>query len=455
MHKLCSIKDVTPGSVIELPKQYQVKDGETAVLLGLEYASDKKHIYAQALRSVGEEFVEQSLSALDEDDQLTLVDDAVLQRSAIKSFVAQKIALPALGMSAGCDPEIFVTHADGSVFPAWEFMPSEEEAQKSKKEWLTTDLGSRWAVPSHVFDCPTQVPAYWDGVQAEFAPWAKSCLETLHFGTRSGLKAVLDFARAKDVGARLTLQNVVELPESVLKGADDQHIRFRCSQSLNVYNDPGDGIPDARAYKYRCAGGHIHIGFTRAFTAPGLEQIIRCLDGVLATIGVSLAAGIDNPERRHTYGRAGEFRLPQYGLEYRVLSNFWLAHPAIAMLVFEISRAAVRLAQSGLYNLCWVAEEQEIRDVINNCDVNGARKILNRNIAVLSGMLNGVWAANDRRPEVHVNKMKALALKTIFNGMDAAISDPLNIEKNWDLGNPEWKRYCRGENCNWELLAIK
>jgi Phage phiEco32-like COOH.NH2 ligase-type 2 len=462
--KLCSIKDLMPGSVIELPMEYSSKAGETAVILGLEYTSDKVNISSAMLKPAGNGFLTTQLAGMHEDTKLKLVNDLPLRKAAMNGFLTRKIKLPGLGMSSGCDPEIFVTRADGSVFPAWEFMPDEEEARLAAKQWLSKQWkygkdddgedklrsGGAWA-EVNTPTCPLRVPAYWDGAQAEFAPWAKSCLETLHYGTREGLKSVLAFARAKDASAKLTLQNVVELPDSVLKNAEGKFIQFRCSESLNIYNDPGDGIPNAREYKYRCAGGHIHIGFTRAFTAPGIEQIIRGLDGILGVAGVSLAAGIDNPERRHTYGRAGEFRLPAHGIEYRVLSNFWLSHPAISMLVFDLARAVVRLAESGLYNLCWVASDDEIREVINNCDVNGARKILSRNAAVISGLFSNMW---DYQTETHREKMKILAMKTLLNGMDAAIKDPLDVEKNWKIGDDDaWKWHCRGQNDSWRSLA--
>lgn len=460
--KYCTLKDISPGSTIELPKQYQSREHETAVVLGLEFNPIDRTIRTSFLRDT---MIQLDLPPLKEDTKLILSNDRTLQDASLKAFIANKLDLPYLGMSCGCDPEIFVIHGDGDVFPAWEFMPSEDEARKLAKEWLKQEWKGKYEGSDHLniadWDslqnniCPEKVPAYWDGAQAEFAPWAKSCLETLHFGTRVGLETVLQAARLKDPRAKLTLQNVIALPDEVLRNGKDKHIQFRCSRSYNVYNDPGDGVPNARQYKYRCAGGHIHIGYTRKFTAPGIEQIVRGLDGVLGIAGVSLAAGVDNPERRHTYGRAGEFRLPEHGMEYRVLSNFWLSHPALAMLVFELARGAVRLAESGLYNLCWVGDEKEIRDVINNCDVKGARAILHRNAAVLMGMLHWIWVPQDKRPEDVCSKMRILAMRTILNGMEAAIKDPYDIEGNWKLNNPEaWKVHCRGENDSWKSLSI-
>jgi len=457
MDKLCSLKDLIPGSVIRLPEGYRDRDDETAVVLGLEYASDKKRISTSLLRrSPTQDFVATSLPTMVDDSKLELVADLALQRAVSNAFNARKLSLPDVSMSMGCDPEVFCEHADGAIFPAWEYMPDEAIARKNVKEWAASKGFEEMIAKPESNVLVAEVPAYWDGAQAEFAPWAKGCLETLHCGTRAGLLSVLTKARAVDPKAKLTLRNVVELPEDVLKNADDKHIQFRCSESYNIYNDPGTRIQDARGYKYRCAGGHIHVGFSRAFTAPGIEQIVRGLDAVLGVIGVSLATGIDNPERRHTYGRAGEFRLPQHGLEYRVLSNFWLSHPAIAMLVFELARATVRLAESGLFNLCWQAEDRETREVINNCDVDEARKILLRNKDVINGMLHGIWTAKAGvRDEADLTKMRKLAKRAIIRGIGAVIADPFDIEGNWDLSGTTWKHHCQGQNHSWLSLARK
>jgi hypothetical protein len=462
MSKLCTLKELVPGSVIEIPEQYRGAQAELGVVLGLGYNKGTRDILPSFIRrGPMNELITTALPALHENTEFNVVEDKTFSTDVLGAFVAHKLALPELGMSAGCDPEIFVEHEDGSIFPAWEFMPDEASARSTSKEWMT-QLFPRFDVPDDTIrgynwqntidhSCPRKVPAYWDGAQAEFAPWAKSCLETLHYGTRVGLKAVLDFAKTKDPKAKLTLSNVIELPKKVLQETDDKYIRFRCSQSYNIYDDLGEGIPDAREYKYRCAGGHIHIGYQRTFTAPAIEQIVRGLDGVLGVIGVSLAAGIDNPERRRTYGRAGEFRLPSHGIEYRVLSNFWLSHPAIAMLVFDLTRAIVRFAESGLFNLCWIAKEEETREVINNCDVQGARNILARNKNVVAGLIQNLWSSQLLSKRA---TMQDHAMRTILNGIGVVIDNPYDIAANWVLNDDaKWKIHCRGEKHNWRSLC--
>jgi hypothetical protein len=442
MEKYCTLKDMVPGSVVKLP------DERLALIFGLEYSNAKDtDIFPTVLRVDGNTLIPTSLPSQPETTKFALSDSKILIQRVKQAFATHTLALPSMKPSMGCDPEIFVVHGDGTLFPAWEFLPSEEESNKKKLEWMlasneeTGHSNALWADEGNNNQIPQLVPSYWDGAQAEFAPWAKHCLETLHGSTKLGLHAVLAAARKIDPQAKLTVQNVFELPNTILKNADIQYIRFRCKPSYNVYGDLGGELPDGREYAFRCAGGHIHIGL-RKFTLPSIEQIIRALDGVLGVIGVSLAAGLDNPERRRTYGRAGEFRLPDYGIEYRVLSNFWLTHPAISMLVFELARVIIRFAESGLFRVCWLADEKETRDVINNCDVTGARKILERNTHVLAGLLSNLW-----QEKIGEAKMRKTALDTILNGMEVVVKDPTDVEGNWNLGKES--KYCQGQHESW------
>src|SRR5262249_21635736 len=154
-----------------------------------------------------------------------------------------------------------------------------------------------------------------------------------------------------------------------LMTADAKYVNFGCSPSINIYDDAPMGVADPRSYIYRFAGGHLHNGLGRLSDRTA-RRITVALDGILGVATVGMAEGIDNPIRRTVYGRAGEIRLPAHGIEYRVLSNFWLCHPAISMLVCEIFRLAIMMGMTDLYNQMWRADQNEVRRVINECDVN-------------------------------------------------------------------------------------
>lgn len=377
-----NIVDVEPGSLVKVPESLRASfpEEKEGVYVGGEYLNKVYHSIFR-LRKSGERV------------QAVASEVELLQR---KKFVHDISTFSAGVYYSGCDPEIFVFKGDGGVFPAREF------------------LGDKKTSPR----------IFYDGIQAEFCPVAGGCLEQMWGRILAGLVDVQRAAKIKDPKAKLTIQNAIKLSKDQLKTLSDEDLAFRCSTSLNVYEDFGD-LPDAREYPWRFAGGHIHVG-CRTKAAPVIRAIVKALDGVLGVAGVSLASTLDCTERRRMYGRAGEFRLPKHGLEYRVLSNFWLCHPLIFHLVFEVMRLAFNLGEQGLFPVVWEGKEEEIRDIINWCDVDGARKMLKKNEGVLRSLLvkKGRWT------DKQMDKM----IETLLNGVGVVVDKPEDIEGNWNLG---------------------
>lgn len=433
MSKLCTLKAMEPGSVVVLPEKLGLKD-KFGMVLGTEYTKvpDSEQVFAQVVTSSS--LAVHETSALADSEEWEIVQNEAITDAIRKSFEARQFSTPYVGLTMGSDPEVFAFGADGRVIPAWDYLPCEKEA-----------IG-------HLTSAGSRVPAYWDGVQAEFAPSASQCVQTHADTIRLGLMEVLRRARLVDLNAKLKVQNVVEVGDDILKGASDEHIAFRCTRSYNVYSDEVP-IPDARTYKYRCAGGHIHFGFANKFTAPCIEHIVRGLDGVLGIAGVSLAAGVDNPERRKAYGRAGEFRLPKHGLEYRVLSNFWLGHPAMTLMVLDLARQALAFAESGLYQVCWEAKPEQVQEIINSCNVVGARKLLAHNQHALHALFSKAWPIKHNRSAEDATKMRELAVKTLVEGPHVTFDDATDIETNWKLDGVGWEQFCFGKGDTWQSLT--
>jgi hypothetical protein len=319
----------------------------------------------------------------------------------------------------GTDPEIFVVDKQEEVIPAWTFL-------QSKKETTALSFnGSKYI--------------YWDGFQSEFSqPNGNNCLELLNLDIWFCLKKILECARVKVSEAKLSLKNVVDIPMPLMLSAEKKHVELGCAPSFNVYGDRGKRVADPRELLKRFAGGHLHYGLSQV-SKQGIDRIVRALDTILGVAGVSLAAEIDDPIRREYYGRAGEYRLPKHGLEYRVLSNFWLIHPAVAMLVNELFRVTIRLAQIGLHELTWKADEDEVRSVINNCDVEGARKMLVKNSKTLEALFYHTNFGGGAGSSILDASVES-AMFTVLNGLEALRTLPQDIEKNWrlDMETDKW-----------------
>lgn len=315
-----------------------------------------------------------------------------------------------LTCTIGADPELFVVDKDNAVVPAWSFL-------KGKKD------PNRYSVDEHKGE------VYWDGFQAEFTTPGLTCLMQMAVALRGGLKEV---NTRKPAGSRLSLASVLPVAPKTLATAEDEHVAFGCAPSKNLYNLKGN-TQDGRMVPYRFAGGHIHMGLDDD-QKKRIPEMVRGLDTILAVACVSLFASFDNPLRRKFYGQAGEYRTPHHGLEYRVLSNAWLAHPVVFHMVFDLARAVAGFVDEGHPLSLWNASEDETLKAIQDSDVDLARAILVRNRPMFTQLL---YTAN---PYYGRGPYSDFAWTTWAEGMEKLVSEPDNIEKNWGVGVGQyWK----------------
>jgi hypothetical protein len=100
-----------------------------------------------------------------------------------------------------------------------------------------------------------------------------------------------------------------------------------------------------------------------------MNGLVKIMDIVAGNTFVLIDRDKDNAVRRKKYGRAGEYRVKPYGLEYRVLSNFWLRHyvlwsfaSGLVRQALEIYRSDYRTEFLGLFN------QTAVRKAINEND---------------------------------------------------------------------------------------
>src|SRR5262249_35468363 len=154
--------------------------------------------------------------------------------------------------------------------------------------------------------------------------------------------------------------------------------------------------------------------------------------------------GLENPIRRQFYGRAGEYRLPRHGLEYRTLGNAWLYHPAWTQLLFETARRSLGLVMNGLAHHFQFDAEQA-KDIIDNYDFDGAKAFVAKHKLVLKSLLEANPGGSD------------ISLLALEQGLAEFAGDPKNISENWLLdggghhSNGGWGAHGNSgyNNCYW------
>ena len=272
-------------------------------------------------------------------------------------------------ISTGTDPEVFVVDANGVVIPAWKFLGTKKQATGHKL--LEGSYNNR---------------AFYDGFQGEFTTKAGGCHDGQISAIRHGLREILVAAQKFDPKATLTHKCVLEVPYEMMQSASDDHAALGCEPSLNVYDEEPLSIPYPKQLAIRFAGCHMHWG--RQLGQHAIKRAVKAMDAIAGVAMVSLLDGLEDERRRQFYGRAGEYRLPAHGIEWRVPSSAVLVHPVVTYLCFDFARMAysngiILKAQN------WKTSETEVREIVNSCDVKAARKVLVRNRIMLQKLLDG------------------------------------------------------------------
>ena len=128
-------------------------------------------------------------------------------------------------------------------------------------------------------------------------------------------------------------------PESELKHPNA--LNAGCDPDYNAWTKRMNPRPMVQAGTLRTGAGHVHIGvvdkprFSR-------EAFVKSLDLHLGIGSVLLDSDVT---RKQLYGKAGAFRPTSYGLEYRVLSNFWLNSKVLMEWVYNQTHAAYQYAE--------------------------------------------------------------------------------------------------------------
>lgn len=200
---------------------------------------------------------------------------------------------------------------------------------------------------------------------------------------------------------RINVQASAIFPESELK--DPNSWIYGCSPEYDAYQMSVINPPVAeKGNNLRSCGGHVHLGTNEEsfpLMAPienkdtddedrskrdwGRVWVVRMLDLFLGVPALFIDHDPTSAQRRKLYGKCGSHRpKEEYGVEYRPTSNFWLASPKLATLIYKLCDFTVDFVREGKHMELWKDENDCHYDVKNMCktindsDLNSAKKIM-------------------------------------------------------------------------------
>ncbi len=160
-----------------------------------------------------------------------------------------------------------------------------------------------------------------------------------------------------------------------------QAMEAGCDPDFNAWTNKVNPRPKVTEGTIRTAGGHIHVDLTKYYKIDRykkrrLMSFVKCLD---VTLGVPSILLDPDKMRKKLYGKAGAHRLKPYGVEYRVLSNFWTFNKKTIEWVFE-----------GVRHSCTMHLDPS------------CRRYINRNSDKIISLIND---GNEKECEKYINKL--------------------------------------------------
>lgn len=148
---------------------------------------------------------------------------------------------------------------------------------------------------------------------------------------------------------------------------------FGCSESYNAWSESVI-FAEANETNFRYAGFHIHLGYDNCNNPPIAVEMVKALD---LFVGVpSVIFDEDKSNRRDQYGKAGEFRITSYGLEYRVLGSYIMNSKNYFDAVIE----GIKMAQEFVNDENSFSDEEslDIQTAINSNNLSLSKKLIEK-----------------------------------------------------------------------------
>ena len=223
-----------------------------------------------------------------------------------------------LNVSVGADPELFLKDSTGKFISSIGLIGGSKEAPKPISDYGHAIQEDNVAVEFNIPPCQTA------------------------FGFVDNIKYVLNHLESLPLNLELAVVPSVVFDADQLDNEAAQ--TFGCDPDYNAYTGDENPRPEAgEGGRLRTAGGHIHVGYSDS-DEHSARELVKAMDLFLAIPSMFM----DSDTRRRTmYGNAGAFRKKSYGVEYRTLSNFWIANERLMTWAFENTMKAIEFVNQG------------------------------------------------------------------------------------------------------------
>lgn len=161
-----------------------------------------------------------------------------------------------------------------------------------------------------------------------------------------------------------------EFPYEYLQNA--QAREFGCEPDMSAWTRDFNPRPRSDNELLRSAGGHVHIGWKN----PDMETRFELIKACDVFVGIPSLIEDGDKRRRQLYGKAGAMRIKPYGVEHRLLSNYWMFDSNITANVIQRYQKAIDFINYG--HVIAPEDAEEIVNAINSSNYKKGSVMLNK-----------------------------------------------------------------------------
>lgn len=229
--------------------------------------------------------------------------------------------------TVGCDPEIFLVDSQSAFVSAHDLIPGSKH--------MPMPVSAGYIQP--------------DGTAAEFNIHPAHTKEEFSNNIRSVLYDLKNHIAEMNKNLELRVVPTAFFRPKYFRGLPASAKAFGCEPDYNAYTGKMN-IFEPTKKPFRTGAGHIHIGWTENESIEDRAHMYDCTEAVkqldAALFFTSLLWDPDET-RRELYGKIGSFRPKPYGVEYRPLSNVWVADPDLHDFIFDTVVKAMELLDNA------------------------------------------------------------------------------------------------------------
>ena len=254
-------------------------------------------------------------------------------------------------VTIGADPELFIINEKTKkVVSAVGLIPGEKG-----NPWRSDDMPEGFGLETDNILAEFNIPPVKDGI---------NFVNNIVY-----MQEYIDkFVKSKnpDLGIKCIASRTV--PASELQS--DQAKLFGCDVDYNAYTMKANPKPKGTSTNLRSAGFHIHMGYEN----PDVDTSLALVKYMDAFLGIPSVVKDKDEKRRSLYGKAGCFRLTDYGVEYRVLSSAMMSSPSKLSFIWKQLQKVM-----GAYQIGYALPSIDlVQEAINSSDVELAKQLITR-----------------------------------------------------------------------------